>query len=60
MQVVRYDEGDRTVIELSEQKSVSKALIRVYSPEFTKETKSGETVVFTSDLIYKYTRIQSQ
>ena len=52
MQVVRYDEGDRTVIELSEQGSVSEALMRVYGPEFTKETKSGETG------LYKWSYIQ--
>jgi hypothetical protein len=39
---------------------VSEALMRVYGPEFTKKTKSEETVVFTSGLIYKYTRIKSQ
>ena len=46
--------------KLSKQGSASEALIRVYGPEFTKETKSEETVVFTSNLIYKYTRIKSQ
>jgi hypothetical protein len=34
--------------------------MRVYGPEFTKETKSEETMVFTSGLIYKYTKIESQ
>jgi hypothetical protein len=34
--------------------------MEVYGLEFTKKTKSGETVVFTSSLIYKYTRIESQ
>jgi hypothetical protein len=59
VQVVRCDEGDQTGIELSKQGSASKALMRVYGPEFTKETKSKATVVFTSDLIYKYTKVES-
>ncbi|KAI0267556.1 hypothetical protein BGY98DRAFT_938603 [Russula aff. rugulosa BPL654] len=46
--------------ELSEQESASKALMRVYGPEFTKETKSEVTVVFTSNLIYKYTKVESE
>ena len=60
MQVVRCDEGDRTGIELSEQGSASEALMEVYGPEFTKETKSEATVVFTSGLIYKYTKVESE
>jgi hypothetical protein len=31
---------------------VNEALKEIYGPEFTKETKSGEAVVFTSSLIY--------
>jgi hypothetical protein len=46
--------------ELSKQGSASEALMRVYGPEFTKETKSEKTVVFTSDLIYKYTKVESE
>jgi hypothetical protein len=34
--------------------------MRVYGPKFTKETKSEKTVVFTSDLIYKYTKVESE
>ena len=45
--------------ELSEQEFASEALVRVYGPEFTKETKSEATMAFTSSLIYKYTRIKS-
>ena len=33
--------------------------MEVYGPEFTKETKSEETVAFTSGLIYKYEKIES-
>ena len=60
MQVVQCDEGNRTGIKLSKQESASEALMRVYGSEFTKETKSGKTIVFTSNLICKYTRIESQ
>jgi hypothetical protein len=34
--------------------------MEVYGPEFTKETKFGETMVFTSGFIYKYTKVESQ
>ena len=34
------------MIELSKQGPASKALMKVYGPEFTKETKSGKTMVF--------------
>ncbi|KAI0260190.1 hypothetical protein BGY98DRAFT_1192874 [Russula aff. rugulosa BPL654] len=34
--------------------------MEVYGPEFTKETKSEATVVFTSGLIYKYTKVESE
>ena len=40
------------MIELSEQGSVSGALLRIYGSEFTKETKSGETG------LYKWSYIQ--
>ena len=33
--------------------------MEVYGPKFTKETKSGATVAFTSDIIYKYTKVES-
>ena len=33
--------------------------MEVYGPEFTKETKSEETVVATRVLIYKYREIES-
>jgi hypothetical protein len=51
VQVVRCDEGDRTGIELSEQGSASEALKEVYGPEFTKETKSGETGLYKRSYI---------
>ena len=50
MQVIQCDEEARTGNELSEQGTASKALMEVYGPEFTKETKSEATVVFTSVL----------
>ena len=34
--------------------------MKVYSSEFTKEIKSEVTVIFTSNLIYKYTKVKSQ
>ena len=45
--------------ELSEQGTVSEALMEVYSPEFTKETKFEATTAFTSGIIYKYTKVES-
>jgi hypothetical protein len=33
--------------------------MEVYGPEFTKETKSEETVAFTSDYLYYYRQIES-
>jgi hypothetical protein len=33
--------------------------MKIYGPEFTKETKFEATVVFTSGLIYKYTKVMS-
>jgi|SRR5580658_4993334 hypothetical protein len=58
--LVQCDEGGLDRDELSKQGFASEALMEVYDPEFTKKTKSGETVVFTSSLIYKYTKIESQ
>ena len=49
--------GARTGNELSEQGTVSKALIEVYGPEFTKETKSKATVVFTGVLYTSILRL---
>jgi hypothetical protein len=60
VQVVPCEEGELDKSEPSKQKSASEALMKVYSSEFTKETKSEETVVFTSGLIYKYAKIKSQ
>ena len=60
VQIVQCEKGELDKSELSKQKSASEALIKVYSPKFTKNTKSEETVVFTSGLIYKYAKIKSQ
>ena len=49
--IVRCDGAERT--------EVSEAQMEVYGPEFTKETKSEETMAFTSVLIYKYIEIRS-
>ena len=54
-----YDVKRERIDESSEQGSASEALMEVYGPEFTKETKSEETVAFTSGLIYKYEKIES-
>ena len=40
--------------ELSEHTSERSSKMVVYGPEFTKETKSGETVAVTYRLIYHY------
>jgi hypothetical protein len=50
VQVVQCDDEARTGNELSKQGTASKALMEVYGSEFTKETKSEVTVVFTSVL----------